>query len=156
MYGYIAYTLKISQLSVEHTWQSVLKYDRQFRVQQALTNCGWGEDFPHLSSTWLVKKPPKVNVSNQAGNGNARFTNNNDSYKGARNRMDGRQQSSHKQGNKAEDDAPPENCSLFNTRKCFYNPCRFMHKCVICNGDHAAVDNACPTAVRQAFMAKNQ
>ena len=58
MYGYIAYTLKISELTIEHTWQSVLKFDRQFRIQQALTKCGWGEDFPHLNSTWLVKKPP--------------------------------------------------------------------------------------------------
>ena len=56
-YGYLAHTLRISQLAESHTWRSVLHYDRKFRIRQAGTQMGWGVEPSGLASTCLEPKP---------------------------------------------------------------------------------------------------
>ena len=51
---YLAYTVKIMELSSKFTWASVLKYDDEFRHLQAIYNYPWSYDSPHLHTVLLV------------------------------------------------------------------------------------------------------
>ncbi|KAL9981545.1 hypothetical protein ACROYT_G010257 [Oculina patagonica] len=50
---YLAYTIKIMELSTKFTWSSVLKYDDEFRHVQAVYNYPWSYDFNHLHTVLL-------------------------------------------------------------------------------------------------------
>ena len=53
---YLAYTVKIGELAMKHTWASVLVYDDEYRYLQCQHGLPWGSDSPHLVSTNLVKR----------------------------------------------------------------------------------------------------
>ena len=149
IFSYLAYTLKISQLSASNTWQSILRYDRMFRIQQAISKCGWGEDFPHLGCAYLEKKPKKVDVSYgpPGGSHTSNWSSNRqkaDSSAGNRRRRGQGERSTGDTGQSGTEDK----CTLYNLHKCFFNPCRYRHVCEICEGDHAAIDNMCPPQAR--------
>lgn len=61
---YLAYTIKVMELSNRFTWASVLRYDDEFRHLQAIYNYPWSYDSPHLHTVILepisapVAKPP--------------------------------------------------------------------------------------------------
>jgi hypothetical protein len=59
---YLAYSVKILELSYHHEWDSVLLYDREYRQKQAAYGFRWGVDPPHLSAAILV--PRTFNNSN--------------------------------------------------------------------------------------------
>ena len=50
---YLAYTVKIMELSLKHSWISVLRYDDEFRQLQGAYNCPWSFDSNHLHSVLL-------------------------------------------------------------------------------------------------------
>jgi len=50
---YLAYTVKIMELSSRFTWASVLRYDDEFRHLQAIYNYPWSYDSPHLHTVIL-------------------------------------------------------------------------------------------------------
>lgn len=116
IYAYLAHSLKISQLAQSYTWQSVLKYDRAFRIYQAASNSSWGEDLQHLGTANLEKKTAGPNKHT------------------GQNRTE--------PGHKAEE---TRSCTLYNLGRCFFNPCKFIHKCERCSGQHGAWENACST-----------
>jgi len=33
-------------------------------------------------------------------------------------------------------------CRQFNISNCLYNPCKFKHRCAVCNGEHSAAQHA--------------
>ena len=53
---YLAYSVKILELSFHHEWESVLLYDREYRSKQAAYGFRWGTDPPHLGSAILVPR----------------------------------------------------------------------------------------------------
>jgi hypothetical protein len=57
---YLAYTVKILELSFHHEWDSVLSYDREYRNKQAAYGFRWGTDPPHLGAAVLVPRAPKL------------------------------------------------------------------------------------------------
>ena len=71
---YLAYTVKIMELSTRFSWASVLKHDDEFRHLQATYNYPWSYDSPHLhtvllepisaSSQTKFLSPPKSNSNN--------------------------------------------------------------------------------------------
>ena len=135
IYGYLAYTVKISQLAIEHTWQSILKYERMFRMQQAFSNCGWGEDFSYLNSAYLKTK----NQGPSSWGGVSGYNN-----MGSRSKDGARLQDKRDTGRRppgqGEVEEEDQICFLFNMNKCFFRDCKFRHKCEVCKGEHAAVD----------------
>ena len=50
---YLAYTVKIMELSLKHLWISVLRYDGKFRQLQGVYNYPWSFDSNHLHSVLL-------------------------------------------------------------------------------------------------------
>ena len=57
---YLAYTIKIMELSTKFTLCSVLKYDDEFRHVQAVYNYPWSYDSNHLHTVLLEPLPPKA------------------------------------------------------------------------------------------------
>ena len=53
MQHYLAYTVKVMELSTKFVWTSVLKYDDEFRHIQAVYNYPWSFDSHHLHSVVL-------------------------------------------------------------------------------------------------------
>ena len=51
--NYLAYTIKIMELSNRYQWVSVLKYDDEFRLLQATYNYPWSFDSNHLHTVIL-------------------------------------------------------------------------------------------------------
>ena len=51
---YLNYTYKVGELGHVYTWQSVLTYDRQYRILQSRLLFAWGTDISHLRATTLV------------------------------------------------------------------------------------------------------
>ena len=45
---YLAYTVKISELIEDHTWQSVILYDNEYRKLQHRHQFRWGSDSQHF------------------------------------------------------------------------------------------------------------
>ena len=50
---YLAYTVKIMELSTRFSWASVIKYDDEFRHLQARYNYPWSYNSPHLHTVLL-------------------------------------------------------------------------------------------------------
>jgi hypothetical protein len=53
---YLAYTIKVLELSYHHEWSSVLIYDREYRSKQAAYGFRWGTDPPHLGASILIPR----------------------------------------------------------------------------------------------------
>lgn len=53
---YLAYSTKILELSFQYEWESVLRYDRDYRAKQACHGFRWGVDPPHLSLAILIPR----------------------------------------------------------------------------------------------------
>ena len=53
MQNYLAYTIKIMELSNRYQWVSVLEYDDEFRHSQATYNYPWSFDSNHIHSIIL-------------------------------------------------------------------------------------------------------
>ncbi len=75
---YLAYTVKIMELSTKFTWSSVLKYNDEFRHVQAVYNYPWSYDSHHLHTVLLepltiksttVRAPLGSNFSKFSGDG---------------------------------------------------------------------------------------
>lgn len=111
-YGYMAYTLRISQLAQTYSWKSVLLYDRKCRMVQASTNSGWGEEPNGLATLCLDRKPPQKQKVTEGNKGTLHQ-------------------------NKQKDP-----CRLYNVGRCEFNPCRFTHACMVCRGPHPSTEHA--------------
>ena len=53
LYDYLAYTIKVGEMADQYNWQSILQYDRAYRIQQATHGFRWGSDSPHLTTVHL-------------------------------------------------------------------------------------------------------
>ncbi|KAL9970441.1 hypothetical protein ACROYT_G022817 [Oculina patagonica] len=53
---YLAYIVKVSELIEEHTWQSVILYDNEYRKLQHRHGFRWGSDSQHLHTRFLKKR----------------------------------------------------------------------------------------------------
>ena len=119
--------LNISQLHIRHKWQSILQYDRVFRIHQASSQCGWGEDISHLENAYLEKKTPPPEKQNQ-GQINRNKTRN--ELSSTNNEL--------KNENKIK-------CHQFDLGiECIFTPCRYRHACELCDGEHPLIDGTCP------------
>ncbi len=54
---YLNYTFVINELAGRYTWESVLKYDDEYRQLQAVYGFPWGDQVDHLSKVFLKEKP---------------------------------------------------------------------------------------------------
>ena len=73
MQHYLAYTVKVMELSTKFTWGSVLKYDDEFRHVQAVYNYPWSYDSNHLHTVLLEpltnkSAPARGSVANPFAN----------------------------------------------------------------------------------------
>ena len=62
---YLSYAVKIFEMSRKYTWESVLKYDDEFRVLQHMYSFPWSYDQHHLHEVMLV--PRYVETKNALG-----------------------------------------------------------------------------------------
>ena len=62
--NYLAYTVKIMELSTKYEWRSVLLYDNEFRKLQAIYSFPWSFDSPHLH-TVMLQPIFKANIANK-------------------------------------------------------------------------------------------
>ena len=53
MREYLSYCIKVLELASKYTWQSILKYDDEFRVVQAIYGYAWSQDHYHLHEVIL-------------------------------------------------------------------------------------------------------
>jgi len=53
---YLAYIAKVLELIEEHTWQSVILYDNEYRKLQHRHGFRWGSDSQHLHTRFLKKR----------------------------------------------------------------------------------------------------
>lgn len=65
MLDYSAYTVMISELALNFTWQSVLQYDDAYRERQAQSGFRWGSDPPHLDKLLRVRDFPQQQQQKQ-------------------------------------------------------------------------------------------
>ena len=56
LYYYLAYTIKVGEMADRYNWQSILQYDRVYRIQQATYGFRWGSDSPHLTTVHMRDK----------------------------------------------------------------------------------------------------
>ena len=65
MLDYVNYVIKIATMSQSFQWQSVLKYDLEYRKAQAELNFRWGADNAYLMQVLLKTDAPKTMKENQ-------------------------------------------------------------------------------------------
>lgn len=100
---YLAYIVKVSELIEEHTWQSVILYDNEYRKLQHRHGFRWGSDSQHLHTRFL-KKRQGSSFSNTTPPAGAR-------------------------ANKSSTDQPI--CKLYNSPTgCHWPRCKFQHICI--------------------------
>ena len=136
---YLSYMLRISQLSIPYTWKSTLLYDRRCRIMQAATKDGWDVEPSGVASTTLVKKkdtqpPAAVRTPGENTSG--------DSKRFERRPSDFVTNS---------DGSRIEICRQFNSSRCGFNPCRFVHICNVCHGAHPAQHHSLPAEKPAVF-----
>ena len=124
---YLAYMLRVTQLTGTYTWKSVILYDRRCRMLQASTKEGCDVEPNGVGSTTLVRKQLPKQKHGDGGH-NLR------TLAGAR---------------EIRDTSVLEPCQLFNlTGKCKYlqitGKCKFMHVCTVCRGQHPAMQHPTP------------
>lgn len=51
--NYLAYSVKIMELTSKYEWKWILMYDNEFRKFQAISNFPWGHDSTHLHTVML-------------------------------------------------------------------------------------------------------
>ena len=71
--NYLAYTVKIMELSSKYEWRSVLLYDNEFRKLQAIYSFPWSFDSPHLH-TVMLQPIFKASFANKPSQPNAPST----------------------------------------------------------------------------------
>ena len=68
---YLAYTVKILELSTKFSWSSVLRYDDEYRTLQHIYGYSWSQDHSHLHEVILRPLPtpsaPGASASSQQG-----------------------------------------------------------------------------------------
>ena len=106
---YLAYTVKIMELSARFTWVSILNYDDEFRHLQATYQYPWCFDSNHLHTVTLQPLPPgQGGPSKSAGTGNKSSAANNVANFTADGRII---------------------CKNFNRSRCNLLSCNFAHVC---------------------------
>lgn len=123
---YLAYSVKILELSYHHEWESVLYYDREYRMKQAAYGFRWGTDPPHLGAAVLIPRS-QAPKHFQKDNGARHKKSDNSRYK------------------KLVTKKGEEICLGFNSRAgCRWGgACRFLHVCSErgCEEKHAQFDH---------------
>ena len=76
---YLAYTVKIMELSAKFDWKSILMYDNEFRKLQAIYNLSWSFDSTHLHTVMLQPifkpNPPTKSTPHSIPNSRAAMAN---------------------------------------------------------------------------------
>ena len=113
---YLNYTFIINELASRYSWESVLKYDDEYRQLQATRCFPWGEQVDHFSKVFLrEKEPPRQPPPSDPKGGTAS-----------------------KSGKSATQSRGIQSCGLYNSeeKECYYKYCKFAHVCAICGKDH--------------------
>ena len=115
---YLSYSVKVLELARKYTWESVLKYDDEYRVLQHTYGYPWSKDQSHLHEVVLI--PRYLSSSQQPVSGG----NNNN------NRSGNRRQNSSSPPTGAYNALGQEICRNFNRPQgCQKLDCKFVHCC---------------------------
>ena len=103
---YLAYMVKIAELIEDHTWQSVILYDNEYRKLQHRHQFRWGSDSQHLHTRFLKKRQMPLPTTKRTG----------DIGRG---------------GNTTRQPAETPICRLYNSPTgCHWPRCKFQHVCI--------------------------
>ena len=126
---YLSYSIKILELARKYTWESVLRYDDEYRILQHTYGHPWSFDSSHLHEVMLI---PRWAVSSNS----SRHNNNFFSGRAANNDAPGGLSRGH---HTPDSSAPPiashtvggqEICCNYNRMKgCQKSDCKFSHAC---------------------------
>lgn len=113
---YLSYSIKILELARKYTWESVLKYDDEYRILQHTYGYPWSFDNSHLHEVMLIPRwasPPVSNTSSTLSKGNS-----------------GSPASGSSSGFPTHTSSGVEICRNFNRQKgCQKTECKFTHVC---------------------------
>ena len=133
--NYLAYTVKIMELSTRYQWVSVLKYDDEFRPLQATYNYPWSFDSNHLHTVIVepmyTKPSATPRSSNRTPNPSTQFV--------------------------ATTSEGPTICRNFNSsRGCSIHNCAYEHACnrrvsggKACSLNHSGFNHVTQSALQQ-------
>jgi hypothetical protein len=118
---YCTYMVKISTFAQTHKWDSILKYDREYRKNQADLDYPWGADSTYLMQLHLKVDPPAT-FAKQAQLGN----------------QGGAKGPAKKSTSKFDPASGKPVCQRFNGRMgCSLAKCTYAHVCMTClSGEH--------------------
>ena len=110
---YLSYSIKVFELARKYSWESVLNYDDEFRVQQHMYGYPWSYDHSHLHEVMLIPRWAHSNSLNSGRNTSTRSSNGQVSVPTGTHNALGQ-----------------EICRNFNrSRGCQNKECRFSHVC---------------------------
>ena len=121
---YLSYAIKVLELATKNTWESVLKYDDEFRILQHTYGFSWSYDHSHLHEVvleprWAAKLPRGLRLSNDTSSSKSDFS----FSSGLAGNNKGPAIMSHLSSGL-------EICRMFNSRRgCQKSPCKFAHAC---------------------------
>lgn len=119
--NYLGYVIKIATFSQSFRWESVLRYDHEYRKGQAESGFPWGSDSPYLMQLHLQSNAP---------------SHHNYSRDNARGKTQGRPVATHK--NKFDPACGKPICRKYNYPSgCDLRQCKFSHVCQTCYGTHS-------------------
>ena len=147
---YLEYTVRVNQLFTRFQLESVLMYDREFRVMQAKEGSSWGEESQHLANIYLVDLRfgnnafggNNRNNSGRNNNRNGQFSNHSggQNHGGFRNNNGnggaGNQGNQNRKPNPVDPKTGKQVCLAWNNTQCGYANCKFTHVCMICYEAH--------------------
>jgi len=110
---YLAYTVKIMELTSKYEWKSILMYDDEFRKLQAIYHYPWDFDSHHLHTVLLTPIAKSLHTIGVNKPTNTYNTNNNNRNQFANFTTDGR--------------IICRNCN--STKGCTLHSCNFVHLC---------------------------
>ena len=121
---YVAYIIKMSRLAQSFRWESLLRYDVEYRKAQAETGFRWGADSPYLFQLYLQSFTGDPSKKTQGPNNQ-------------RHQQRNTPQHQRTYSNKFDPATGKIICRKFNSiTGCELRGCKFRHVCLSCNGEH--------------------
>ena len=122
MLDYVNYVIKVATLSQSFSWESVLKYDMEYRKSQAEMSFRWGADNSYLMQL-LLKAPTRKPATGTEKPAARTRPNMQDKY---------------------DPRSGKPICRKWNQEGgCTFNTCRYAHVCIICfTATHTAIQHA--------------
>ena len=138
---YVSYLTKITRLAQAFRWESLVRYDTEYRKSQVEVGFRWGADSPYLFQLYL--QPHQSDFSKKTNKPHQTQRNN--------------QPAQARYANKYDPSSGKIICRKYNSAGgCDLRGCKFRHVCTTCYADHPDCGRSGPESTQASSYVPTQ